>query len=329
MKTMMCWRSSAMALLFAALLPNVTVAASDMYPERPVTMVVGYQPGGSSSILARLFAEEMSKRLEQTVIVENKPGANSNIAAQSVATSKSDGYTLMLVTISNAINQGLYPNLRFNFKDDFSPIGLLAKVPNVLVVNPNEPIHSLKDYIEFAKHNPGKLTCASAGIGSSIHLSCELFKLQTQTDILHVSYKGSGPANADLIAGHVASMFDNLSPVAELIRSETLRPIGVTSDERSPAFPDVPTIAEAGLEGFSVYSWFGLVAPQGTPSYVVEKLNDAVNEALTSTRIQDFLMEKGYLLPDAPNSSGEFEHFIHAETDRWGQVVTQSNIKLE
>jgi len=305
------------------------VAAVGNYPDRPVTLVVGYQPGGSSSILARVFAESMSKHLGQTVIVENKPGANSNIAAQMVATSKPDGYTLMLVTISNSINHSLYPGLRFDFKSDFAPIGLLAKVPNVLVVNPNQPVHSVKEYIEFAKQNPGKLTCASAGIGSSIHLSCELFKLETQTDILHVAYKGSGPANADLLAGHVASMFDNLSPVAALIRSGKLRAIGMTSQERSPAFPDVPTITEAGLEGFSVYSWFGIVAPEGTPSPVIDKLNSAINEALKSASIRDFLTEKGYSLPADANSPKQFQRLITSETDKWSRVVKQAGLKLD
>src|SRR5690606_6625740 len=214
-------------------------------------------------ILARLVAKSLTDELKQTVIVENKAGANSNIGAEYVARAKNDGYTIYVGTIANTINRSLYKDLRYDFVKDFEPIGLMATIPNVLVVNPKLPVKTVQDYIEYAKANPGKLTCASSGVGSSINMSCELFKIQTSTDILHVPYRGSGPAVTDLLGGQVDSMFDNLPSCLPHIQAGNLRPIATTTARRVKALPDTATFIEAGVKDFVEQYWFGLNAPAG------------------------------------------------------------------
>ena len=304
-------------------------AQSVSYPEKPVTLVVGYAPGGATDRVARLMAKVLSEQTKQSFYVENKPGANSNIASEQVARSKPDGYTLLVGSIANTINRSLYSKLNYDLIKDFTMVGMLASVPNVLVVNPNVPAKSVAEYIAYAKANPGKLSCASSGSGSSVHLSCELFKMETGTDILHVPYKGSGPAVTDLVGGQVDSMFDNFPASVNQIRSGKLRALGVTNSERLPFAPELPTLAELGLPGFSVNSWFAVMAPAGTPEDVVAKLNAQINQALASKEIKDAYFDAGYIEPEKPNTPASFNAFVLKEIDRWGKVVKQANIKVD
>jgi len=302
-------------------------AQAETYPDRPVTLVVGYAAGGATDIVARLIAKSLTESLGQSVVVENKTGANSNIGAEIVSRAKPDGYTLYVGSIANTINRTLYTQLNYDFVKDFKPVALLATIPNILVVNPKVPVKTVGEYIAYAKANPGKLTCASSGSGSSIHLSCELFKMQTGTDILHVPYRGSGPAVADLLGGQVDSMFDNLPSSLPHVQAGKLRAIGVTAPQRLDAAPDTPTLDESGLKGFSVQSWFGLMAPAGTPDAVVGRLNEAVNKALASPAVQESYRQSGFFEPDRPNTPDSYARMIASEIDKWGKVVKNANLK--
>ncbi|CAB3888928.1 tripartite tricarboxylate transporter substrate binding protein [Achromobacter deleyi] len=327
MKTLSKRLTAAAAALAGALTLAAPATAAKPYPERPVTLVVGYAAGGATDIVARLVAKALTEELGQTIVVENKTGANSNIGAEIVSRAAPDGYTLYVGSIANTINRTLYSQLNYDFIKDFKPIGLLATIPNILVVNPKVPIKSVQEYIAYAKKNPGKLTCASSGSGSSIHLSCELFKMRTGTDILHVPYRGSGPAVADLLGGQVDSMFDNLPSSLPHVQAGKLRAIGVTSPERLPAVPDVPTLAESGLAGFDVESWFGLMAPAGTPQAVVDRLNQAMNKALANPALQASYKQSGFYAPQPPNTQETFARMIASEIDKWGAVVKSADIK--
>ncbi|CAM3896437.1 Bug family tripartite tricarboxylate transporter substrate binding protein [Bordetella tumulicola] len=306
-----------------------TAQAADAYPTRPITFVVGYAAGGATDIVARLVAKSVSDSLGQPVVVENRPGANANIGAEVVSRAKPDGYTLYVGSIANTINRTLYEKLNYDFKKDFTPVVLLTTIPNVLVVNPELPVKSVQEYIAYAKSHPGKLTCASSGSGSSIHLSCELFKMDTGTDILHVPYRGSGPAVADLLGGQVNSMFDNLPSSLPHIQAGKLRALGVTSPERAPFLPDAPTLAESGLEGFSVQSWFGLMAPVGTPPAIVEKLNAAINKSLSGDELKTSYEKAGFVMPPQPNTPAALGKFIDSEIEKWGKVVTAAGLKVQ
>lgn len=303
--------------------------AADAYPARPITLVVGYAAGGATDIVARLVAKSLSSSLGQPVVVENRPGANSNIGAEAVSRAKPDGYTLYVGSIANTINRTLYQKLNYDFKKDFTPVAMLATIPNILVVHPDLPVKSAQEYIAYAKAHPGKLTCASSGSGSSIHLSCELFKMATGTDILHVPYRGSGPAVADLLGGQVDSMFDNLPSSLPQVQAGKLRVLGVTSLDRVPFVPDVPTLAESGLDGFSVQSWFGVMAPAGTPPAVVEKLNAAINEGLSGEELRKAYESGGFVLPATPNTPAALQALIDSEIEKWGKVVTSSGLKVQ
>ncbi len=308
-------------------LVSATAQAAKPYPERPVTLVVGYAAGGATDIVARLMAKSLSEELGQTIVVENKTGANSNIGAEIVSRAAPDGYTLYVGSIANTINRTLYSQLNYDFVRGFEPVGLLATIPNILVVNPKLPIKTVQEYVAYAKTHPGKLTCASSGSGSSIHLSCELFKMQTGTDILHVPYRGSGPAVADLLGGQVDSMFDNLPSSLPHVQAGKLRAIGVTSPQRLPSAPDTPTLAESGLAGFDVESWFGLMAPAGTPKPVIERLNQAMNKALASPALQASYQQSGFYAPPQPNTPETYARKIASEIDKWGKVVKSANLK--
>ncbi|MCZ8391602.1 Bug family tripartite tricarboxylate transporter substrate binding protein [Achromobacter xylosoxidans] len=320
-------RLAASVAALAALAFTAPGWAAKPYPERPVTLVVGYAAGGATDIVARLVAKALTDELGQTIVVENKTGANSNIGAEIVSRAAPDGYTLYVGSIANTINRTLYSKLNYDFIKDFKPIGLLATIPNILVVNPKLPVKTVPEYLAYAKANPGKLTCASSGSGSSIHLSCELFKMQTGTDILHVPYRGSGPAVADLLGGQVDSMFDNLPSSLPHVQAGKLRAIGVTSPQRLPAVPDVPTLAESGLPGFDVESWFGLMAPAGTPQPVIERLNQALNKALADPALVASYKQSGFYAPQQPNTPDTFAKKIASEIDKWGAVVKRADIK--
>lgn len=323
-------RRSAIALTLAcaSVLPvQAQVANASTYPTKPVKIMVGYAAGGATDVVARLVAARLTERTGQTFIVENRSGANSNVAAQAVVHSPPDGYTLYVFTIANTINPSLYDRLGIDAQKDFTPIGLIAKFPNILVVNTALPIQNISDYLRFAKTSPNGVTFASSGPGSSIHLSGELFKLATKANMLHVAYRGSAPALSDLLGGQVQSMFDNISSALPYVQSGKLRAVAITSATRSPLLPDVPTVAESGLPGFDVQSWSGLAAPAGTPKAVIDRLNVELNKILSTPDMRKRLLDLG--ATPVPGKPDEFHTFIAAETKRWKEVVTASGAKAE
>lgn len=300
---------------------------SSSWPDKPIKIIVGYSAGGATDILARLVAVKMGNTLGQSVIVENKPGANSNVGAEIVVRSPADGYTLYAFSIANTINMSLYPKLGYDALKDLEPIGMIAKIPNILVVNPNLPIKSVAEYVRYAKESKDGVTFASSGSGSSIHLSGEMFKMQSKIQMLHIPYKGSAPAVTDLLGGQVDSMFDNAPSAMPHIQSGKLRAVGITSAQRSPLLPEVPTLAESGYPNFDVQSWFALAAPAATPKPIIEKLNAALNKALTAPDVRQRLQELG-AAPE-PGSPEKMRDFATAEVKRWREVVKASGAKAE
>ena len=281
---------TACSLILAA---NASVAA-ESFPTRPITLIVPHSAGGTSDILARTVAAEASKALGQSIIVENKAGANGSIAAKTVATSAPDGYTLLLATAStHGINPSLYKKLSYDPIKEFAPVTLLATVPNVLVVNKSVPAKSVQELIAAIKANSGAYNMASAGAGTPGHLAGEMFKEQAGLEFVHVPYKGGSPALADLIGGQVQFLFTTIPGAISHIKANTVRALAVTSPKRSPALPDVPTMAESGLPGFQAISWHGIVAPAGTPDATIDTLNRALTQALSTPEVQQRLMEEG------------------------------------
>ena len=264
----------------AALLPAVSrTARAQSYPTRPVRLIIGYTPGGSADLTARLMGQWLSERLGQSFVIENRPGGGTNIATEAALRAAPDGYSLLLVAPANAINATLYSKLNFNFLQEVEPIAGIIRFPNVVVVNPEVPVKTIPELIAYAKANPGKLNMASSGNGSTIHMSGELFKMLTGIDMLHVPYRGGAPALTDLLSGQVQVMFDNIPTCAEHVKSGKLRGLAVTSTTRSQVLPDLPTVADF-LPGYEASAWYGLAAPKGTPPEIVETLNKAVNAIL-------------------------------------------------
>jgi len=298
------------------------------YPAKPVRIVVPFPAGGTTDILAREVAQRLSQTLGQPFVVDNRPGAGGNIGAELVAKSPADGYTFLMGTVgTHAINASLYSKMPYDHVRDFAPVILVAGVPNVLEVNPSVPVNSVPELIAYAKANPGKLNFASSGSGTSIHLAGELFKVMTGVSMSHVPYKGSAPALADLAGGQVQLMFDNLPSSLQLIKAGKLRPLAVTSAQRSAALPDLPTVAEAGLPGFEATSWFGLLAPAGTPPDVIAKVNAEVAKWLASPEAKDKLASQGAI--PAGGSAEDFTRHIAAETAKWQKVVKASGARVE
>ncbi|MGI4777129.1 MAG: Bug family tripartite tricarboxylate transporter substrate binding protein [Janthinobacterium lividum] len=302
-------------------------AFADTFPSKPVKLVVGYAAGGATDVISRLLAVRMGAQTGQTFIVDNRSGANSNVGAELVAHAPADGYTLYLFTIANTINVSLYDKLGYDPQKDFEPIGLIAKIPNILVVNPKLPIASVADYVRFAKEQPEGITFASSGSGSSIHLSGEMFKMVSRSNMLHVPYRGSAPAVADLLGGQVESMFDNTPSALPHVQAGRLRAIAITSARRSPLLPDVPTIAESGYPGFEVQSWFALAAPAGTPKPVIDKLNAELNKALANPALRERLADLA--ATTEPGTPEQLRTFGNAEIKRWQQVVKVSGAKAQ
>lgn len=302
--------------------------AQDAWPAKPIRLVIPFPPGGATDILGRMVAQELNKALGVSVIAENRAGAGGNIGAEAVAKSAPDGYTLLMGTIgTQSINQSLYPKLPYDPVKDFAPVTLVATVPNVLVVNPSVPANSVKELIALAKSKPGKLNYGSSGNGSSVHLSGELFKSMTGTFMTHIPYRGSAPAVADLLAGQLDLMFDNLPSVISHIKSGRLRALGVTSPKRSPSLPDLPTIAEAGVPGYDATSWFCLVAPAGTPQPVIGRIQQIVARALGTPEIREKLLTLG--AEGVGNTPEAFGQFIRAEAAKWAMVVKVSGAKID
>ena len=321
-------------LLASTALPLVAHAQS-AWPNRPVRIVVPFSAGGTTDILARAIAPELQRVFGQPFIVDNKPGAGGNSGAAEVAKSPADSYTLLMGTVgTHAINPALYPKMPYDHIKDFAPVTLVAGVPNVVVMNPASAqkygINTLADLVRAAKANPGKLNLASSGNGTSIHLSAELFKSLTGTFMLHLPYRGSGPALIDLIGGNVDLMFDNLPSALPHIKSGKLKALAVTSAQRSGALPEVPTVAEAGgplLKHYEASSWFGLLAPAGTPADVVSRIQQETAKAMATPVIKERLLSQGAI--PGGMSPADFTHFIAAETKKWAQVVKASGAKID
>jgi len=317
----------AIALACAVITSMAVVArADDDYPNHPVRWLVGYPPGGSTDICARLIGQYLSDHLHQQFAVENKPGAGNNLATEMAAHSPPDGYTLFLVNPANAINATLYKNLTFNFLQDMAPVAGFIRVPNVMEVNPNVPAKTVAEFISYAKANPGKLNMASSGIGTSVHLSGALFMMMTGVDMVHVPYRGASPALTDLLGGQVQVMFDNLPSSIGHIRAGKLRALAVTTAVRDKALPDVPTVGET-VPGYEASAWFGVAVPKGTPRSIIEKLNKTVNAALADPDMQAKLAQLGgTLIAGTPENFGKI---IAAETEKWSKVVKATGATAE
>ena len=310
------------ALLGAGL--PASAPAESAYPSRPVRWVVPYTAGGATDVLSRLICQRLSERLGQPFIVENKPGAGSNIGTQAVIASPPDGYTLLLTSTANAINASFDPTLSFDFAKGIVPVAGVARIPLVLVVNNDLPIRSVSELIAYARANPGKLSVASSGIGTSLHLSGELFKAMAGVQFVHVPYRGSAPGLTDLMSGQVHGMFDNVTSSFELVRSGRIRALGVTTHERSDTLPDVPPISDT-LPGYETSSFYGVGAPRDTPQEIVDLLNKEINAALVDPLIRQRLGELGAI--SLAGNAREFGAMFVAETERWRKVVEMSGQK--
>ena len=301
-------------------------AAAQTYPTKPVHWIVSYPAGGSTDITARLFGQYLSEKLGQQFIIENRPGASNNLGTEQALKAAPDGYTLFLVNPANAINATLYEKLNFDFLRDLAPIAGFIRVPNVMEVNPSVPVKTVPELIAYAKANPGKINLASSGVGTSIHMSGELFKMLTGTNMQHIPYRGSAPMLTDLLGGQVQLTFDNMPSSIEHIKAGKLRPLAVTTAQRSEALPDVPVLADF-VPGYEASAWFGVGAPKGTPAAVIEKLNREINIALADPKMKAKLAELGGMI--MAGSPADFGKVIADETEKWAKVVKFSGAKAE
>jgi tripartite-type tricarboxylate transporter receptor subunit TctC len=311
----------------AAALPAVSrVARAQAYPTRPVRIVVGLAPGGTNDIVARLMGQWLSERLGQPFVIENRPGAGTNIATEMVVRAAADGYTLLLVNATNAINATLYERLNFNFIRDITAVAGILRTPNVMVVNPSVPAKSVPEFIAYAKANPGKLNMASPGNGTSLHVVGELFKMMTGVNMVHVPYRGSGPAFTDLLGGQVQVYFPGTVSSIEYIKTGRLRALAVTTAMRSEALPDVPTVSEF-VPGYEASGWFGVGAPKSTPTEIIDKLNNEVNAALADPKMKARLADVGGTA--LSGSPADFGKLIADETEKWAKVIKFAGIKAD
>ena len=309
----------------AVALPAVSrIASAQAYPSRPIRIVIGYTPAGSADITARLMGQWMSERLGQTVVIENRPGAGTNLATEAVVRAPADGYTLLLVAPANAINATLFEKLNHNFLRDIAPVAGINRFANVMEVNPAVPAKTVPEFIAYAKANPGKLSMASSGAGSTIHMSGELFKMMTGIQMTHVPYRGSAPALTDMISGQVQVMFDNIPTSIQHIRAGKLRALAVTGTARSELLPDIPIVADY-LPGYEASAWYGFGAPRGTPPDIIEKLNKTVNAILADPAVKAKFADMGATL--IMSSPADFGKYVAAETEKWGKVVKFSGVK--
>jgi tripartite-type tricarboxylate transporter receptor subunit TctC len=302
------------------------IAKAQTYPWRPVRLIVGFAAGSTTDILARLMGQWLSERLGQQFIIENRPGAGSNIATEAVVKAPADGYTLLMVAAAAAINATLYDKLNFNFMRDMAPVAGVVRVPNVMEVNPAIAVKTVPEFIDFAKTNPGSLSFASAGVGTASHLAGEMFKAEAGVNLVHVAYRGDGPAMTDLIGGQVQVGFATMTASIGHIRSGKLRPLAVTTATRSEVLPEVPTVGDF-VPGYEASSWFGVAAPKDTPAAIVESLNREINAGLADPRIRARLADmSGVPLAGFP---ADFGRLIADETEKWGKVIGAAHIKAE
>jgi len=312
------------ALLLAAF---ATGEAKAFYPERAIRIVVPFAPGGGTDVVARTLAQEMAKDLGVSVVIENKPGAGTIIGTQAVAVSAPDGYTLLMGTFSHAVNSSLSANLPYDPHKDFAAVALIARSFNMVVVNPKSPVQTIADLIAAAKANPDKLSYGTFGVGTSAHLAGELFKDMAKVNLTAVPYKGAAPAITDLIGGQIQVMFTTVASAASLVEAGQLRAIAVTSAERSPAFPKLPTVAEAGVPGYAAESWYGLFAPARTPADIVERLNKLAALAVQSDPFKRLGVNEGLVVMTRPPE--ELDRYVRGEEARWRRVIEDAGIKVE
>ena len=315
----------ALGVIFLTLLSPV--AWGDDYPGKPVKLIVPFAPGGSVDIVGRILAQQMGEDLKQSIVVENRAGAGGNIGFEALAKSAPDGYTLGMASSTMAVNVSLYKSIGFDPLKDFAPISLVAMQPNVLMVNPELPVKTVAELIAYAKANPGKLNFASSGIGASQHLAGELFKSRTGVDMIHVPYKGGGPAIADVVAGRVQVMFETIPNSISYIQSGQLRALAVTVNERSAQLPNVPTMTEAGVQGYESRGWLGVMAPAGTPRPIIEKLVAAVHKAVATPAVNKRLVELG--LEIKTSTPAEFSAFIATEVKDFRTLITDAKSPME
>ncbi len=302
-------------------------AFAQNFPNGPVKIVVPFPPGGTTDILARILANELTKKWSQSVVVENKAGASGTVFSEQLVKMPADGYTLMVTATHHVINPNLYKNLKYNTRADFTPIALVANVPNVLVVNPAFPAKTVKELITYAKANPGKVMFGSSGTGGANHLSGELFNAMAGINMVHVPYKGAAPALNDLLGNQISVMFDSVPGVLQHIKSGKLRALGVTSLTRASALPDVPTISEAGLKGFEATAWFGMYAPPKMAPDLLSKISSDVLTALQSVQVKNQFAEQG---ADAGSmNQAQYAKYVDDEISKWAKVINDSNIKID
>ena len=315
-----------LSTLAAALPATSRLARADAYPSHPVHIVLGFPPGGSSDVIGRLMAQALAEKLGKPFVFDNKPGAGGNIGTEWVAKAAPEGYTLLWSTSANAVNASLYHKLNFDFLKDFESVAGVFQIPNVMEVNPSIPVKSVPEFIAYAKANPGKINFASGGFGTTSHMAGELFKFMTGVDIRHVPYRGSAPALIDLLSGQVQAMFDLMPASIGFIRAGKLRPLAVTTAEKSPALPDLPTVGQF-VPGYQVSTWNGVSVPRGTPSDIVERLNKEINAGLADPKIKARLADLG--ATGLPGTPAAFATLVAQDTKRWAEVVKFAHISAD
>jgi tripartite-type tricarboxylate transporter receptor subunit TctC len=311
----------------AAALPALSrVATADDYPSKPVRILVGYAAGGATDTIARMIGQRLAERLGQQFLVETRTGAGTNIAAEALVRAPPDGYTLFLATSANAINATLYERLSFNFIRDVAPVAIVADAPLVMEVHPSVPVHTVPEFIAYARANPGKINMASAGTGSPVHVAGELFMMTTGIKLVHVPYRGSAPAITDMLGGQMQVIFDTVPTSLEHIRAGKLRPLAVTTTKRLDALPDVPTVADF-LPGFEASAWQGLCAPKGTPAGIIDRLNKEVNAAVADPKMKGQLEDLS--LRVMSGTPADFGKLIADDTEKWAKVIKFAGIKAD
>jgi len=319
------WRLAAALLAVALATGGAPASAADAWPARPIRWIVPFAPGGSTDTTARLIAPKLRAALGQPIVIDNRPGVAGNLGTELAATAPPDGYTILFATVANAINQSLYPELRFSIERDFAPVSLLVKLPNVLEVNLDLPVTTVGELIAYARAHPGALNFGSGGTGTSLHLSGELFMTMTGINMVHVPYRGVPAAMADMIAGQVQLMFDNLPDSIAQIRAGRVRALAVTSATRAPSLPELPTVAEAGVPGYEASAWFGVMVPAKTPPAVVARLNREIGAALAAPEIAQRLAALGEV--PAGGTPEAMAAFLHDEIAKWAKVVAFADAK--
>ncbi|MEY4598326.1 MAG: hypothetical protein RLZZ445_1123 [Pseudomonadota bacterium] len=320
-------RRTLTALLLGTALIAPLSSGAQQYPSKAIRFVVPFAPGGGTDIIGRIMAQGLNDVLGQPVVVDNRGGAGSTLGTEIVAKSPADGYTILFGNISLAFNATLYTKLRYDTLRDLAPVSLSAVQPNILVIHPSLPAKNLKEFIELVRASPGKYNYASAGTGAGTHLAAELLKLQTKIDIVHVPYKGTGPALSDLLGGQINMMVSTFASALPHVRSGRMRALGVTTAKRSPAAPDVPTLIEGGVAGYDYSTWYGLLAPASTPKAVIEKLHAANRTVLARDDIKQKLESQG--VDPVTNTPAEFSAYLKSETEKWGKVVKATGAKAE